>query len=226
MFCWNKNHMKPCCTTRRNQGMNLFEVLIVVAIVVVLAAIVLYAGRPQVNKAMAIRCINNLKQAGLAYRLWAQDHNDLFPMQVSVNNDGAMELAATGNVAAVFQVMSNELSMPIILFCPGDMQHHNATNFASLTATNISYFVSLDAGTNYSGNLILSGDANLTVGGAPVKSGLFNLASNAPAGWTSDRHYNYGNLGFNDCSVGQFTSSGLAGRLVQTGLATNRLAIP
>jgi len=57
-------------------------------------------------KVQRIACLNNLKQIGLSYSAWAGDHNGKFPMDVSVTNGGVMELAATGNVAAVFQVMS------------------------------------------------------------------------------------------------------------------------
>lgn len=122
--------------------------------------------------------------------------------------------------------MSNELSTPRLLVCPDDLKHDAATNFSTLTATNISYFVGLGTGTNYSPNSILSGDANLTLSGHPVKSGLLDLASGAPVGWESDRHSYGGNIGMNDGSVQSLTRSGLRSYLGSTGLTTNRLAIP
>ncbi len=58
-----------------------------------------------------------------------------------------MERAATGNVAAVFPVMSNELNTPKILFCPEDKIRTQATMFTATQPgnSNISYFVNLDA---------------------------------------------------------------------------------
>jgi hypothetical protein len=67
-----------------------------------------------------ITCTNNLKQVGLGFRIWAAEHQDKIPTQISITNGGAMEAILTGNVAAAFQVMSNELSTPKILFCPTD----------------------------------------------------------------------------------------------------------
>ena len=73
--------------------------------------------------------------------MWADDNGGKFPMQVSVTNEGVMELIATGNVAACFSVMSNTLSDPAVLICPQDTKHFPATNFEALSNSNISYFV-------------------------------------------------------------------------------------
>ena len=81
-----------------------------------------------------------------------------------------MELITTGNVAAYFRVMSNELDVPEILICPQDTKHVSATNFAALENSNISYFVSLDA-TDTQPQTLLSGDDNLIVNGTSVQSG-------------------------------------------------------
>ena len=48
-------------------------------------------------------CVNNLKQIGLAARIWSNDHNDTFPTD--------------------FLTMSNELIAPKILVCPDDQKH-------------------------------------------------------------------------------------------------------
>ncbi len=88
---------------------------------------------------------NNLKQIGLAFRIWEGDNNDKYPFNVSQAKGGVKELCKTDsngfekNSAAVFMVMSNELSTPRILVCPNDPQKQAATDFSSLTADNISY---------------------------------------------------------------------------------------
>jgi hypothetical protein len=177
-------------------------------------------------KSQRISCINNLKQIGLAYRIWEGDHGNKYPMSVSVTNGGAMEFVATGNVAAIFQVMSNELSTPKILFCPADERRSYATNFsAGFSAQNIIYFIGLNADET-NPQMLLSGDDNFAIGGAPVKSGRLDIAANTPVTWTAARHHFAGNVAVADGSVQQMSNSGLTNWLHQTGLATNRLAIP
>lgn len=95
-------------------------------------------------------------------------------MAVSVTNGGATELAAAGDVAACFQVMSNELSTPKILHCPDDAHRTYATNFSTrFSAANISYFINADAAEAYP-QMILDGDDNLLVDGKPVPAGNFD----------------------------------------------------
>ena len=190
------------------------------------------------NGRQRINCVSNLKQIGIAYRLWEGDNNGKYPMAVSVTNGGAMELVATGNVAAGFLVMSNELSTPKILLCPEDTYRVRATNFSTLNSSNISYFVGLDAAETKP-QLFLSGDDNFTIGGIPEKSGLLELSTNTPITWTSGRHVAYnshfwtparyrfvGNIGMADGSVQQVATDGLQKALQQTGVTTNRLVLP
>jgi prepilin-type processing-associated H-X9-DG protein len=211
---------------RRTAAFTLEELLVVI-VVLFIVAMVFDWGRPRNDRQRArrIMCISNLKQDGIAYRLWEGDHNDKYPMAVSVTNGGAMELVATGNVAACFRVMSNELSTPKILICPADTRRVWATNFSALTDSNISYFIGLDAAENYP-QMLLNGDDNLLVNGERVKAGVLNLGTNIAVAWDKDRHRNNGNLGMADGSAQQVTTPGLNEALIRAGAATNRLAIP
>jgi hypothetical protein len=149
------------------------------------------------------------------------------PMLVSVTNGGAMELVATGNVAACFQVMSNELSTPKILLCPEDTRRVWATNFSTgFGNSHISYFVGLDVTNDTNPQMFLSGDDNLAISGIPVKSGVLQLLTNAPVTWTKARHKFVGNIGMADGCVQQVTTDFLQKALQQTGIATNRLVLP
>jgi len=211
--------------TRR--GWTLIELLLVIAILAVLAALIDFPAPVNAKRAaQRINCLNNLKQVGLAYRIWEADHGG-FPKELSVTNGGTMELVTgSDSIWRSCQVMSNELSTPKILFCPADYQHPEpATNFSADLKGKISYFVGLDASSNRP-QALLSGDDNLVVAGLPVQSGVLTLVSNSPVSWTAPRHHASGNIGLADGSVQWLKDPELVVRLGQTGLATNRLAIP
>ncbi len=217
--------MKVRVAKRKTAGLTLIEVVVIIAVLALLVAMLLPAlaakrSRHQFN------CVNNLREVGLRYQTWAGDYGDKYPMNVSVEKGGAMELVATGNVVAVFQVMSNELGTPKILRCADDLEHLAATNFDStFTAKNLSYFVGLSAQTT-SPKSILGGDANFELGGRAVVSGVHQIGTNAMIFWSHVRHNRQGNILFADASVQFVSNSNLILQFFQTGLATNRLAIP
>lgn len=217
--------MKPRAAARRTAALTLVEVLLVVAVVGILLAMILLAlAKPK--RSSKIGCVNNLKEIGLAYRIWAGDNFDKYPMDISVTNGGTLELANGRNAWINYLVMSNQLSTPKILHCPSDTDGFMATNsWSGLTNQNVSYFVGLNAALD-SPQAILSGDDNFEINGVPVKSGLLEIYSNTPIAWTVKRHNLCGNIGQADGSVQAVTISGLKNLVHQTGLATNRLAIP
>jgi prepilin-type N-terminal cleavage/methylation domain-containing protein len=222
-------YMKPRFSNQRNHGLTLVEVLMVIAILAVIAAMFLPALAKAKRKSSRIGCINCLKQIGLAYRIWEGDNGDIYPMGISVTNGGSMEMVATGNVTQTFLVMSNELSTPRILHCPEDVAHIETYSFTGLANSNISYFVGVDVINDSNPKMIVSGDANLAVNGVGVSPGIVSLSTNASVEWTKERVGNYhapGNIGFIDGSVQETTSPRLRIFLQQTGIATNRLAIP
>src|SRR6185369_2352556 len=70
-------------------------------------------------EAQSIACVNNLKQIGLAVRIYASDHNGVFPPD--------------------FISMKNELNTPKILFCPGDPGAVRVSDWSQLDPALISY---------------------------------------------------------------------------------------
>ena len=61
------------------------------------AAMLLPALARAKTRAQSIACVNNLKQIGLACRMWAADNGDQFPFNVSTNKGGTLEFSARGD---------------------------------------------------------------------------------------------------------------------------------
>lgn len=227
-------------TSRENatHAITLIETIVVVAVMALLAILILPTLR-RARTHSGISCINNLKQIGLAFKEWSLDNDGKYPMQVCVADGGARELIATGDVASVFRVMSNECSTPKVLICPADKKRLAAANFENaLSDSSISYFVGIDATTSTPA-MFLSGDRNIT-NGLSLKRGILDLTTNKMAGWTTEIHtlparkffgfdigkIGWGNVGFADGSANRGGSRELSEWLQDSGAATNLLAIP
>jgi len=138
-----KNHKN------KKKAFTLIELLVVIAIIAILAAMLLPALAAAKRKAQKINCVNNLKQVGIAFRIWEGDNGDKYPMAITYANGGASDyMTHGGSVAAttsptptaycpglVFMVMSNELATAKILYCPSDSIHTLGSGYA----TNFTY---------------------------------------------------------------------------------------
>jgi prepilin-type N-terminal cleavage/methylation domain-containing protein len=167
------------------KAFTLIELLVVIAIIAILAALLLPALAKAKKAARRSSCINNLKQTGLAFKVWQNDHGDKYPTAVSTARWGAKEniFSQTGGsapagygVTNVFCVMSNELVNPKILTCPADLSRtalntekaatatgplmSPATNWAGFGSRNLSYFVEGNAYDKFP-RMILIGDRNI-----------------------------------------------------------------
>ena len=74
---------------KQRKAFTLIELLVVIAIIAILAAMLLPALAAARRRAQQINCINNLKGDGEAFRMWADEHNGLYPMTVPIAQAGA-----------------------------------------------------------------------------------------------------------------------------------------
>jgi type II secretory pathway pseudopilin PulG len=208
----------------RDNAFTLLELVVVMFLVFIMVG--LFFPGPSHSKAKAVRinCASNLRQVGLAFRNWAGENGDRYPMQVQTNELGGPQFADAANSFRYFQVMSNELASPKIVICPAD-DKVGATNFTSdFNGNHISYFIGLDADGSWPQGF-LTGDSNIEIDGKRG-SGLMNIDTNQVVEWGKRVHNFAGNVGLSDGSVQQFSSSALRTALQHTGFATNRLLFP
>jgi prepilin-type processing-associated H-X9-DG protein len=210
---------------KQSTALTKIEVLVLIGVIAVALCVILPALVGANQKAKSICCNCNLKQIGLAFAIWESDHTNMYPMSVSTNFGGSQEYISTGQPFRHFQVMSNELSTPKVLICPRDSRRA-AKDFASgFSNTNVSYFVGLLVNNNAYPEAFIAGDRNI-VGGTKLPDGIIEITSKDPVSWGQVLHNGFGNIGFADGSVQNFSSARLHEALEVTGIATNRLEIP
>ena len=188
------------------RAFTLIELLFVMAIIGVLAALLLPVLNQGKARAQRIQCVSNLRQAGLAFHSFAHDHNGRFPMQISTNAGGSMELVQAAYKLSGefyfafrhFQALSGELVTPKVVICPADSRLP-AASFTTLSNDNLSYFVGANADLAQA-NSILAGDRNITNDWLPPAS-LLQLGPNQYLRWTHELHRFKGNLLFSDGHV-------------------------
>ena len=201
---------------RTNCGLTKIEVIAVVAVLILLA---IFFSPLRYTRASRVKCSYNLKNVGLAFRIFSTDNEDKFPMDVPVAKGGAWEFGIgtpqTGApVYAYFRALSNEISTPKDLICPWDTRKPVKDFNSLISNTNVSYFVALGV-KEAEPSTVLVGDGKLTYNGL-VKSVInlngFQTNEGPILGWAQGLHGTqsfHGNVVMADGSVQQLNAQNL-----------------
>ena len=172
-------------------------------------------------------CRSNLKQVALAHAVWASDNGpDGGTNDLPAADPNIAKALRSGGIASYYQSLSNELIEPRILKCPSDNRNY-ATDFSSLTASHISYFLNLSALSSVDASKVMNGDRYVTF--TPEPSGqTVTITANLSMQWTKKLgHGDVGNIALVDGSVQRTSSRELAKMLLPpSNTFPQRLLVP
>jgi prepilin-type N-terminal cleavage/methylation domain-containing protein/prepilin-type processing-associated H-X9-DG protein len=112
--------MKFLPQENEREAFTLVELLTVIAIIAILAALLLPALSRAKEEARATACLSNLHQVGVALQIYVSENNNKLPVMQDVSTDPAV--AATNTFPAIHKVLAPQLGNTNVLRCPSDLQ--------------------------------------------------------------------------------------------------------
>jgi len=219
------NARHQMCRSLGSAAFTRLELAIVVLIIGILAALFLSAWKAARGHAQLIQCNTHNKEVWLAFRIFANEHDDKLPPSLPISLGGSAEFASSSETYRHFLAVSNQLGSPLKLVCPADSRRA-ATDWSALRNDHLSYFLSLDSDERNGGMLAL-GDRHLT--SPSITNGLLTLTSNSVVSWSTKLHgERVGNLTLADGQVLQSWEPELRKNILSslTNAPTNHLVFP
>ncbi len=225
-----REDMKSLRSNHKASAFTLIEMSCVIGVILILAALLLPVLDQGKYRARRVQCANNLKETGVAFHVFAHDHQDRFPMRLPAAEGGSLEFVRNAYQVRGqfyfsfhhFAPLSNGLATPRPLHCPADLLRTTALDFASFKNENLSYFVGVTSDFQQP-NSILAGDRNIT-----NRSSVFSIVRSSvanPIEWTVELHRFKGNVLFADGRVNQLNEVGLS-RAASDAAATADFFLP
>ncbi len=218
--------------TNSRTAFTLIELLVVIAIIAILAALLLPALSKAKARAVRTACLNDTKQMGLAFTMFANDHREQYPSVVPIAEGGSQTLKETWQH---FLTLSNELVTPKVLFCPSDKVKKQATDWGN-TGNGLGALkndaVSYGIGTSMAPDkptMHLASDRNFTgkpnqdCNPAQITGVITQLVpfSGADPKWDNTMHVNAGNLVFADGSARMLSNNDFTNAMATSGDSRN-----
>ena len=141
VWIWRPGYYRPMHSpaTRptRASGFTLIELLVVIAIIAILASMLLPALAKAKEKAKSTACINNLRQMGIAQKVYSDDFDGRFAFTFQVRGDNVIR-KGWFNFLQPYQQTTNLLICPnktkkfkeTVALYPSDQQDKAISNYA------------------------------------------------------------------------------------------------
>jgi prepilin-type N-terminal cleavage/methylation domain-containing protein/prepilin-type processing-associated H-X9-DG protein len=206
----------------------LIELLVVIAIIAILAALLLPALSKTKARAQRTACLNDAKQMGLAFTMFADDHNDRYPSVVPVAEGGAQGVTEAWRH---FKTLSNELVTPKVLHCPSDTVKKRANGwdeYETLKNNALSYGIGTSAGPDKP-SMHLASDRNFlgrdgqNCNPAQINGVITQLSpqNGDNPRWDNTMHVNAGNMVFADGSARMLSNMEFTNSMAHSGDTRN-----